>query len=158
MAPKRNNKRSPKPRKSPRQKSTPATVPDVVPERADDEDEDDSEPEGGASVAESSHAGALALSKIREVLAGLSQEDLQLLVKGTSVFCSLGVCPLYGALSSLRGTTQTLTRARARTRTHTHTHTLLEFNVIAYAAQDAATRSAHKHTMMPYCSPKATSR
>ena len=37
------------------------------------------------SVVEGSHANALALSKIREALAGLSQEYLQSLVKGTSV-------------------------------------------------------------------------
>ena len=92
MPPKGSSGRSPKKstRKSPRQR-TPAFVPDVHPERLEDGDEeedgqseDDAEPEGGASVAEGSHAGALALSKIREALAGLSQEDLQLLVKGTS--------------------------------------------------------------------------
>ena len=49
------------------------------------EDEDDVGSESDASVAEGPHANALALSKIREALAGLSQEDLQSLVKGTSV-------------------------------------------------------------------------
>ena len=50
---------------------------------------DDNSDDGGsmtdASVAEGSHANALALSKIREALTGLSLEDLQSLVKGTSV-------------------------------------------------------------------------
>ena len=40
------------------------------------EDEDDVGSETEASVAERPHANALALSKIREALAGLSQEDL----------------------------------------------------------------------------------
>ena len=101
MAPKKGTSRTSKSRKSPRQKSTPVTVPDVVPQRADDEDEDDSEPEGGASVAESSHAGALALSKIREALAGLSQEDLQLLVKGTSTSRPLQVDDKAAASAAL---------------------------------------------------------
>ena len=50
-----------------------------------EEDEDDIGSMSDASVAEGSHANALALSKIREALKGLSQEDLQSLVKGTSV-------------------------------------------------------------------------
>ena len=74
MPPKKGTSCTSKGRKSKRLQGTPASVPDVVPERAEDEDEGDSEPEGGPPVVESSHAGALALSKIRGALAGLSQE------------------------------------------------------------------------------------
>ena len=85
MALKRSSPRTPKTRKSPRPKRTPATVPDVVPERADDEEEEDDQSADVDSFDETPHAGVLALAKIREALQGLSQEDLQLLVKGTSV-------------------------------------------------------------------------
>ena len=63
--------------------------------------EDDAGPEGGASDAQSSNAGALALSMIREALKGLSQEDLQSLVKGTSVTWPLQVDDRAAATAAL---------------------------------------------------------
>ena len=87
MPPKKSSGRSPKStRKSPRQKGTPASVPDVVPERLGDEDEeDDAESEDGASVENDPHASVQALTKIREALSGLTQEEMQLLLKGVTV-------------------------------------------------------------------------
>ena len=85
MHPKRGSSGTPKSRESPRNsgRTPPASeVPEVL---AREDEEDDAESEDGAPDAESSHAGVLALSKIREALKGLSQEDLQSLVKGTSV-------------------------------------------------------------------------
>ena len=84
MPPKKSSARSPKStRKSPRQKRTPASVPDVEARRLEDEeDEDDVESEDDASVGENPHAGVQALTKIREALSGLSQEEMQLLLKG----------------------------------------------------------------------------
>ena len=59
----------------------------VVPVRATGAEKasDDGGSQGDASVAEGSHANALVLSKIREALKELSEEDLQSLVKGTPV-------------------------------------------------------------------------
>ena len=68
---------------------------------AREDDEDDIEPEGDASGAESSHASALALSKIREALKGLLQEDLQSLVKGTSAARPLQVDDRAAATAAL---------------------------------------------------------
>jgi hypothetical protein len=87
MPPKGSSGRSPKQgtRKSPRQR-TPASVRNVNSERLEDEDEEeDVQSEDDASVGENPHAGVLALAKIREALSGFSQEELQLLVKGTAV-------------------------------------------------------------------------
>ena len=50
---------------------------------------------------EGSHAGVLALPKIREALKGLSQEDLQSLVKGTSVTWPLQVDDRAAASAAL---------------------------------------------------------
>ena len=68
---------------------------------AREDDEDDVEPEGGASGAESSHASALALSKIREALKRLSQEDFRSLVKGTSATRPLQVDDRAAATAAL---------------------------------------------------------
>jgi hypothetical protein len=83
MPPKKSSARSPKAtRKSPRQKRTPASVPDVAARRVDDEDEDDDSSEDDASVEEDPHASVQALTKIREALSGLTQEQVQILLKG----------------------------------------------------------------------------
>ena len=84
MPPKKSSGRSPKDtrRKSPRQR-TPASVHDVNPERLEDDDEeDDARSEDRASVEKDPHASVQALTKIREALSGLSQEEMQLLLKG----------------------------------------------------------------------------
>jgi hypothetical protein len=83
MPPKKSSARSPKAtRKSPRQKARQRSVPDVTAQRADDEDEDDGSSEDDASVEEDPHASVQALTKIREALSGLSQEQVQILLKG----------------------------------------------------------------------------
>ena len=64
--------------------TTPAPVVPVSATGAD-EGSDDGGSGSDASVAEGSHANALVLSKIREALKELSEEDLQSLVKGTPV-------------------------------------------------------------------------
>ena len=108
MPPKRRSPRTPKTRKAsrrPRETPPASGVPHVL---AREEEEGDAASQDGVPDAQGSHASALALSKIREALKGLSQEDLQSLVKGTSatrppagtVFFSLGVCPHYIALAS----------------------------------------------------------
>ena len=84
MPPKSSSRRSPKDtrRKSPRQ-HPPATGYDVNARRAeDDEDEDDVDSEDNSSVDENPHASVQALTKIREALSGLSQEQVQILLKG----------------------------------------------------------------------------
>ena len=84
MPPKKSSGRSPKStRKSPRQQRAPASVRDVEAERLEDEDdEDDAESEDRASVVNNPLASVQALTKIREALSGLSQEEMQLLLKG----------------------------------------------------------------------------
>jgi len=57
-------------------------VPDVAAQWADDEDEDDGSSEDDASVEEDPHASVQALTKIREALSGLTQEQVQILLKG----------------------------------------------------------------------------
>ena len=103
MPPKGSSGRSPKKatRKSPRQR-TPASVLGVNSERLEDEDEEeDGQSEDDASFDENPHAGVLALAKIREALRGLSQEELQLLVKGTSVTRPLQVDDKAAASAAL---------------------------------------------------------
>ena len=83
MPPKKSSGRSPKStRKSPRQKRTPASVPDVEAQRLRDDEEDDVSSEEDASVENDPHAGVQALTKIREALSGLTQEQVQILLKG----------------------------------------------------------------------------
>jgi hypothetical protein len=103
MPPKKSSGRSPKStRKSPRQKGTPASVPDVVPERLGDEDEeDDAGSEDGASVENDPHASVQALTKIREALSGLSQEEMQLLLKGVPAARPLQMDEKAAATASL---------------------------------------------------------
>ena len=103
MPSKKSSGRSPKStRKSPRQKRTPASVLDVNPERLEDEDEEeDGQSEDDASFGENPHAGVLALAKIREALSGFSQEELQLLVKGTAVTRPLQIDEKAAATAAL---------------------------------------------------------
>ena len=85
MPPKSSSGRSPKQgkRKSPR---TPASVLNVNSERlGDDDEEEEVESEDEPSVDENPLASVQTLTKIREALSGLSQEELQLLVKGVAV-------------------------------------------------------------------------
>ena len=83
MPPKKSSARSPNAtRKSPRQKAGQRSLPDVTAQRADDEDEDDGSSEDDASVEEDPHASVQALTKIREALSGLTQEQVQILLKG----------------------------------------------------------------------------
>ena len=103
MPPKSSSGRSPKEgrRKSPRQR-TPASVLDVNPERlGDDDEEEEVESEDEPSVDENPHASVQALTKIREALSGLSQEELQLLVKGTAVTRPLQVDEKAVAIAAL---------------------------------------------------------
>ena len=84
----------PKQRRSPRtpksrrksQRRTPdspeSELEEVIAERGE---KGDARSKDGAPIDETPHASVLALAKIREALKGLSQEDLQALVKGTPV-------------------------------------------------------------------------
>ena len=74
MPPKKATRKSPRTPKKTRRETpdSPASEPESVDPRLL-EDEDAVESEDDASVVEGPHAGVLALSKIREALAGLSQ-------------------------------------------------------------------------------------
>jgi hypothetical protein len=102
MPPKKATRKSPRTPKKTRRETpdSPASEPESVDPRLL-EDEDAVESEDDASVVEGPHAGVLALSKIREALAGLSQEDLQLLVKGTSTSRPLQVDDKAAASAAL---------------------------------------------------------
>jgi hypothetical protein len=83
MPPKKSSARSPKAvRKSPRQPGTPAPVPDVAAQRAEDDEDEDDESDDDSSVETNPHASVQALTKIREALSGLTQEEVQILLKG----------------------------------------------------------------------------
>ena len=88
MPPKRSTPSTPNTRSAAKRAggTTPVSVVPVNATGADDNSDynSDDNSESDASVAEGPHANALALSKIREALAGLLQEDLQSLVKGKS--------------------------------------------------------------------------